>query len=139
MRSLAWLVVMALAAASVWADPAPAQSAACVAALKARAEPIAKRVRAGDQAAEAQLLPIVTASFAFIGTVYKQGVRGKQADELLAAAEKAQAGMPSAELGELQDSCQAQGRQLLAQANFFERQFVVHAAHSRINRLRKTS
>jgi hypothetical protein len=47
--------------------------------------------------------------------------------------------LPPAELGKVQDGCQAQGDQLLAQANAFERAFVTHAAHARIDKLRKTS
>jgi hypothetical protein len=114
-----------------------AQAAGCVAALKARAEPLAKRLRSGDAAAETTLVPIVTASFAFIGTAYKQGLRQKQADELLAAAEGRQAQLPPAELAKLQDACQVQGMQLFTQANFFERQFVSRAVRNRIEKLRK--
>jgi hypothetical protein len=131
--------VLALSAGVVMADPSPQQSAACVAALQARAEPIAKRMREGDAAAEGQLLPIVTASFAFIGAVYKQGVRGAEADALLKAAEKAQSTLPPDDLARAQDACQAQGQQLLSQANFFERQFVSRAARKRIDKLRRAS
>lgn len=119
------------------ADPNPAQAATCVAALKARAEPLAKRLQGGDAAAEAPLLPIVTASFAFIGTAYKQGLRQQQADEMMAAAERQQSRLPPAELARLQDGCQTQGHQLLARANYFERQFVSRAARNRIDKLRK--
>lgn len=138
--SLSLLVLAtALAAGVARADPTPTQGAYCVAALKTRAEPLAERVRQGDPAAEAKLLPIVTASFAFIGSAYKQGVRQPRADELVSEAQKAQAKLPPAELAQVQDSCQAQGQQLYAQANVFERGFVSHAARSRIDRLRKTS
>jgi hypothetical protein len=133
-----------LTATAVRADPVPvdpklAHAAACVAALKARAEPVAQRVRHGEAGAEAQLLPIVTASFAFIGTAYKQGLRSPQADEVLKAAERAQASLPAAELVKRQDACQAEAQQLLAQANYFERLFVQHAAHARIAKLRSSS
>jgi hypothetical protein len=139
MRSFAWLLAgSSLVATSAWADPTPTQAAVCVAALKARAEPIARRLQGGDAASEAVLLPIVTASFAFIGSVYKQGVRSKEANELLAAAEKEQAALPPAELSRRQDSCQAEGEQLLAQANYVERYFVARAAQARIDKLRKT-
>ena len=120
---------------SVHAEPTPAHSAVCVAALKSRAEPLAQRVRRGDTVAEAQLLPIVTASFAFIGMAYKHGIRGAQADELLRNAEKAQTQVPPGELERIQDACHSEGQQLLAQANFFERQFVVRAARRRVERL----
>lgn len=121
------------------ADPNPKQAAACVAALQARAEPMAKRMREGDAGVEGQLLPVVTASFAFIGSVYKQGVRGPEADALLKAAEKAQATVPPDDLARAQDACQAQGEQLLSQANLFERQFVSRAARKRIDKLRGVS
>jgi len=125
--------------AAAYAEPTPTHAATCVAALKTRAEPLAQRVRKGDTAAEAQLLPIVTSSFAFIGTVYKQGVRGPQADELLRQAEEAQTQVPPAELARTQDACHAEGMQLLAQANFFERQFVTRAAKARVQRLHPAS
>jgi len=121
----------------VHANSDMSQAAGCVAALKARAEPLAKRLRAGDAAAEPSLVPIVTASFAFIGTAYKQGLRQKQADELLAAAEGRQAQLPPPELAKLQDACQVQGMQLFTQANYFERQFVSRAVRHRIEKLKK--
>jgi len=141
MRS-SWLLAITLAlpaGAAIAADPNPQQAAACVAALQARAEPIAQRLRSGDAAAEGQLLPVVTASFAFVGTVYKQGVRGPQADALLKAAEKAQSNIPPADLERAQNDCQAQGDHLLKQASYFERQFVARAARKRVDRLRGTS
>ena len=119
------------------AAPTPVQAATCVAALKSRAEPLAERVRKGDAAAEAQLLPVVTDSFAFIGTSYKQGVESAEAKELLKAAEAKQASMPPDELAKVQDACQAEGKQLLAKASGFERMFVSHAARSRIEKLKK--
>jgi len=97
---------------------------------------MAKRMREGDAEAEVQLLPIVTASFAFVGSVYKQGVRGPEADALLKAAEKAQSTVSPDDLSRTQDACQAQGQQLLTQANYFERQFVSRAARKRIDKLR---
>jgi len=140
---LAWVLSLGAAlsasAQSTSAEPTPEQSAYCVAALKVRAEPLAQRVRQGDEAAEAQLLPVVTDSFAFIGNSYKQGVDSARANELLAAAEKSQAGLPPAELAKIQDACQAQGRQLFSHANVFERAFVARAARNRIDRLRRHS
>jgi hypothetical protein len=130
-------VLLAALAVPVRAEPTPARSAVCVAALKARAEPLAQRLRSGDNAVEPTLMPIVTASFAFIGTVYKQGLREREADELLRKAEDAQAQVPPAELARTQDACQREGQQLLADANVFERQFVLHAARRRVDRMRK--
>lgn len=131
--------VLAFWAGCSFAGPNPQQAAACVAALQARAEPLATRLRAGDAAAEGQLLPIVTASFAFVGIAYKQGLRGPEADALLKAAEKAQSTLPPAELERTQNDCQAQGQQLYAQANYFERQFVARAARKRIDKLRASA
>ena len=136
------LCKLAAATLALWvgaalAEPTPQQSAACVAALQSRAQPIAQRLRDGDATAEAQLLPVVTASFAFVGIVYKQGIRGAEADALLKAAEKAQGSMAPDELARAQDRCQAQGQQLFTEANFFERQFVSRAARKRIDRLRR--
>jgi hypothetical protein len=130
----------ALLAGLAFAAPAvssTAHSADCVAALKARAEPLAERLKRGDATAEAPLRPVVTASFAFIGAVYKQGVRSPQADELLRNAEKAQAQLPPAELAKLQDACQVEGERLLKEASYVERLFVDRAARSRIEKLRK--
>jgi len=129
----------ALMVGTARADPTPKQAAYCVAALKSRAEPLAERVRRGDNAAETQLFPIVTASFAFVGSAYKQGVRKPEADTLVEQAQAAQAKLPRSELGKVQDGCQAQGTQIYANANFFEQQFVGHAARNRIAKLRKTS
>jgi hypothetical protein len=137
MRRFAMLLCLAGLAGAALAEPTPAHSATCVAALKSRAEPLSQRVRAGDRAAEGPLMPIVTASFAFIGIVYKQGLREAQANELLRKAEQEQATVPPAELVRVQDACQAEGQQLLARASFFERQFVLHAARQRVDRLRR--
>jgi len=136
MRRVAVALCLAALAGAVLAEPTPDHSATCVAALKSRAEPLTQRVRNGDRAAEGPLMPIVQASFAFVGTVYKQGLREAQANELLRKAEQEQAKVPPAELGRMQDACQAEGQQLLAQASFFERQFVLRAARQRVDRLR---
>jgi hypothetical protein len=142
MRSLhvlALALALALAVGVVRAEPNPAQAAYCVAALKSRAEPVAERVRHGEPSAEAQLLPIVTASFAFIGSAYKQGVRQAEADQLVSQAERSQSKLPPAELGKVQDACQRQGQQLYDRASYVERQVVSRAAQSRIGRLHKAS
>ncbi len=142
-RHLAAVLVL-LPSAWLAAEPAPAppepflvRSASCVAALKARAEPLAQRLRRGDEAAEVPLTPIVQASFAFIGTAYKQGLRQPQADEMLHRAEQAQAALPPDALVKLQDGCQAEGDQILARASGLERMLVGAAARKRIAKLRK--
>lgn len=134
-------VLAALLGNMAWAGssavPTIPHCATCVAALKARGEPLAQRVKRGDATAEAPLLPIVKASFAFIGTVYKQGVRSPQAEELLRSAEKAQADLPPDDLVKLQDACQTEGEQLLKDANYFEQAFVNYMVRSRMDRLRR--
>jgi len=138
---LSWALLSGLAiwsaASPALGAPNPTHAAACVAALKSRAEPLAQRVREGDAAAEAELLPIVTESFAFIGVSYKQGLRSEQANELLKQAEAQQAKMPQAELVKVQDACQVEGRQLFAEASVIERLFVSRAAQSRVQRLKR--
>lgn len=129
---------MALAAApAAPEDPVFIRSASCVAALKARAEPLAERVRHGDAAAEVPLTPIVQASFAFIATAYKQGLRQPKADEMLQRAEQAQSKLPPEVLAKLQDACQAEGDHLLAEATGLERMLVGLAVRKRIAKLRK--
>ncbi|HEY0855601.1 MAG TPA: hypothetical protein VGE16_00995 [Albitalea sp.] len=133
------LLGAAVLAGAAHADPKPTRAAYCVAALKARAEPLAERVRRGDAAAEAHLMPIVTASFALIGSAYKQGLRSPQADELMQAAEKSQSQLPPAEFVRVQDACQTEAQQLLSSVSSIERRLVNHAARSRVAKLRKPS
>jgi hypothetical protein len=142
MRPTLHLLVAALLAtglATAQAAPTPDRAATCVAALKTRAEPLAQRVRQGDANAEGQLLPIVTDSFAFIGSSYKQGVESGKATEMMKAAEAHQAQLAPDELAKIQDGCQAEGKDLLARASAFERMFVNHAARSRIDRLKRSN
>ena len=131
--------ILATGLATAQAAPTPDRAANCVAALKTRAEPLAQRVRQGDSNAEAELLPIVTDSFAFIGSSYKQGIESAKATEMMKAAEARQAQLPPDELSKIQDGCQVEGKQLLAQASAFERMFVRHAARSRIDKLKRTN
>jgi len=131
--------ILATGLATAQAAPTPDRAANCVAALKTRAEPLAQRVRQGDSNAEAELLPIVTDSFAFIGSSYKQGIESDKATEMMKAAEARQAQLPPDELSKIQDGCQVEGKQLMAQASAFERMFVNHAARKRIDRLKRTN
>jgi len=85
------------------------------------------------------LLPVVTDSFAFIGSSYKQGIESDKATEMMKAAEARQAQLPPDELSKIQDGCQVEGKQLMAQASAFERMFVNHAARKRIDRLKRTN
>src|SRR5438105_4989456 len=102
-------LLLATSLATAQAAPTPDRAANCVAALKTRAEPLAQRVRQGDANAETQLLPIVTDSFAFIGSSYKQGIESAKATEMMKAAEARQAQLPPDELVKIQDGCQIEG------------------------------
>lgn len=113
---------------------AVARAASCVAALKSRAEPLVQRVRQGDAAAEAELLPHVTASFAFIGAAYKQGLRSPEAEQMLEEAETEQKALAPDALQRLQSACQAEGSEILAEASFIERKLVARAALKRVKR-----
>ena len=75
--------------------------------------------------------------FAFIGTVYLQGVRDEEANRLLKAAEKAQEGLAASELAARQAACRTEGAQLLKNANYLERAFVMNAAQRRVDRLKR--
>ena len=77
------------------------------------------------------------ASFAFIATAYKHGLRQPQADEMLQRAEQAQSGLPPEVLAKLQDGCQTEGDRLLAEATGLERMLVGVAVRKRIAKLRK--
>jgi hypothetical protein len=137
-RSLFLCALLAGGLALAQAEPSPDRSASCVAALKVRAEPLAQRLRQGDAAVEAELLPVVTDSFAFIGSSYKQGIESGKATEMMKAAEARQAQLPPAELAKIQDGCQLEGKQLLAQASAFERMFINRAARNRIDKYKRT-
>jgi hypothetical protein len=109
--------------------------AACVAALTAQAEPLAKRLKAGDDSAQSELLRLTESGFALIGAAYRDGLRKPEADQLLDAAKKAQKALPAAELGKLQVACQAEGVKVLADSNMLERFLVTSAASRRVNRI----
>lgn len=119
------------------AEPTPEHAAACVAALESEAEILAEQFRQGKVETEPELVQRVQEGFAFIGSVYKQGVRDAEANKLLKAAEKAQEELPPAELAARQAACQAEGARLLERANFIERAFVNGKAHRRVDKLKQ--
>ncbi|MDE2402487.1 MAG: hypothetical protein KGL90_12555 [Burkholderiales bacterium] len=120
------------------AAPSPERVAECVAALTTEAEPLAKKSRQGDAAADAQLTPLVNSAFSFIASAYKQGVGQAKADALLAEAKKAQVQMPAQDLSTLQGNCLKEGTLLMANANFIERAIIERAARARIERLKRS-
>lgn len=128
------LTVATLAGA---AEPTPQHAAICVAALESEATKMAQEVRDGKVEVEPELLRRVQQGFAFIGSAYKQGLRGEEADRLLKAAEKAQESLPPAELAARQAGCRSEGAELLANANVIERAFVNRAAQKRVDKLKR--
>lgn len=129
--------MLAASAPAHAAEPTPEHAAACVAALESEAEILAEQFRQGKVETEPELVQRVQQGFAFIGSVYKQGLRDEEANKLLKAAEKAQEGMPPAELAARQAACRVEGAHLLARANFIERAFVNGAAHRRVDKLKR--
>ena len=137
--ALALASLLAAAAPTAWAEPTPEHAAACVAALESEAEGMAQQYRDGKLEVEGELVHRVQQGFAFIGAAYKQGLRGEEADRMLKAAEKAQEGLPAAELAARQAKCRGEGAALLANANFLERAFVIKAAQRRVDKLKRPS
>ena len=131
------LPISLLLALSAVAEPTPQHAAACVAALQTEAEGLAQQFRDGNSEVEPELVHRVEQGFAFIGSAYKQGLRGEEADRLLKAAAKAQEELPKAELSERQAACRAEGAELLVRANVLERAFVTQAAQRRVARLKR--
>ena len=137
--SLVTLTLLLAAAAPASAEPTPVHAAACVAALESEAEGMAQQYRDGKLEIESELVHRVQQGFAFIGSAYKQGLRGDEAALLLKAAEKAQEDLPAAELAARQAKCRSEGADLLAHANFLEHAFVVRAAQRRVDKLKRTT
>lgn len=138
-RTASGLLVTLVCASGAWAQPEAAfdRTAACVAAMKARAAALADRYRAGDDNVKSELTSLTEVSFAFIGAAYEAGLRKEEADRRLALAEEAQKSMPRAKLDELVAACRAEGTAILARANAVERALVSKAARVRVSRLRK--
>lgn|SRR5690606_17197590 len=125
--SLAWAV----------AQPSPERVAECVAAMTSKAEPLAEQAKAGNAQADAQLLPLVSSAFTFIGLAYKQDVSKEKADALLEQAKIDQKFLPPKTLSTLQQACQKEGDLLYADLNFVEKTIVKQAAKRRIEKLKR--
>ena len=136
--ALAFVALLAVAPGAR-AEPTPEHAAACVAALEREAEGMAQQFRDGKVEIESELVHRVQQGFAFIGSAYKQGLRGAEADKLLKQAEAAQESLPPAELAARQAACRNEGSRLLASASFLERAFVMRAAQKRVDKLKRTS
>jgi len=119
------------------AGPTPERAAACVAALKVRAEMLARQLQSGDTQVQNELTTLTEHGFAFIGDAYLNGHRNEQeAKAKLKAAEEAQSRLSEAQLAQRQASCQAEATKLLADAGFFNRKFVAFAARARVSKLK---
>jgi len=111
-------------------------SAECVAALEISTDDLARQVKAGRADLRPLLRQRLDAGAAFIGTAYLSGDRDEaRAQALLAAALKAQATLPKAELAALQARCAQEGAQLLADSNFVSRAVVSRLARKRMKTL----
>lgn len=130
---------LALSTPLAWAvaQPSPERVAECVAAMTTKAEPLAEQAKAGNAQADAQLVPLVTSAFTFIGLAYKQDVSKEKADKLLDQAKVDQKSMPDKALHTLQDTCQKEGDALYADLNFVEKTIVKQAAKRRIEKLKR--
>jgi hypothetical protein len=131
------VVLPLLATGAARAAPTAEHAAACVAALQADAEQMARQFRDGHPEIEPALAHRVEQAFAFIGVAYKQGLAQPDADRLLKAAEKAQSELTRAELAARQAACASEGSELLKQASGLERALVTRAAQRRIDKLKR--
>jgi hypothetical protein len=129
---------LAMAAPSLAAGPTPQRAAECVAALKVRADALTRRLQAGDDTVQGELTAVIERGFAFIGEAYLQGLHDKkQAQALLAAAERAQSGLPDALLVQRQVACRVEADKMLADTVAINRFVVQTAARARVARLKR--
>ena len=111
-------------------------SAECVAALEISTDELARQVQAGRADLQPLLRQRLDAGAAFIGSAYLDGDRDEaRAHGLLAAALKAQAALPQAELAASQARCAQEGARLLAASNFIGRAVVSQLAKKRMQKL----
>lgn len=111
-------------------------SADCVAALEISTDELARQVKAGRTDLRPLLRQRLDAGVAFIGTAYLDGDRDEaRAQALLAAALKAQAALPKAELAARQVRCAQEGAKLLADSNVVGRAVVARLAKKRMKAL----
>jgi hypothetical protein len=121
----------------VAAGPTPERAAACVAALKLRADALGARLPK-EPRVEPELVAVLEQGFAFIGDAYLHGMRDKaRADALLAQAEQAQKSLTPPQMAERQAGCQAEALRLLKDASPFGRLVVSHQARKRVDRIKQ--
>ena len=120
------------------AGPTPERAAACVAALKVRADMLAQRLQSGDANVQPELTRLIEHGYAFIGDAYLNGHRDEKAAKArLKAAQEAQAGLSEAELTQRQGGCQAEAMKMLSETGSFNRMLIASAARARIAKLKK--
>lgn len=139
-RLLAWAplgALVLLCASPAAAGPTPERAAACVAALKVRADALGARLPK-EPRVEPELVAVLEQGFAFIGDAYLHGMRDKaRADALLAQAEQAQKSLTPPQLAERQAACQVEALRLLKEASPFGRLVVSHQARKRVDRIKR--
>jgi hypothetical protein len=139
-RTMAPALMMAALAGPASAGPTPERAASCVAALKVRADALAKRLQAGDDNVQPELMTVLEHGYAFIGDAYLNGLRDKKAaEDRLKAAQEAQVGLSEAQMAHRQAGCHAEATKMLAEAGAINRMFVSTAARARIAKLKKAA
>jgi hypothetical protein len=144
---------VAAAASLAWASPRPAlanpagagaqpehqaffqQAARCTAVLKTQVTSMQARSAKGEANLRPEMVRLAELSFAFVGRAYLRGLRKPLADQLLSAAEMQQRSLSAPALAALSAECQAQGAQVLNDANFVERALVRNRAAARVDKL----
>lgn len=138
-----WLLTAAVQAAQATAAAtvqAPAQAgfyrraSQCAAVLKSDVERRSAQPAAA-QAQRARLLQETEAAFAFVGEAYRRGLRKPEADAMLDAASREQAGWRDAQRQTLLQACLGEARVLLDEANAVERLLVRRTARHRVDKL----
>ena len=108
----------------------------CIAALDAKADDLARQVRAGQAQLQPLLLTTLEAGAAFIGNAYLQGERDEaRSQALLATALQAQKALSDAALVARQAPCAQEGTQLLSEADLIGRFVVSRLVQRRLHKL----
>lgn len=111
------------------------RASSCTAVLKGQVVALQTRSQKGEAGLRAEMLRLAELSFTFVGRAYLRGLRKPQADQLLEAADQQLRDLSPEALRKLSADCQAQGSQLLQDANFLERALVKNRAAARVDKL----
>lgn len=108
----------------------------CVAALDARADDLARQVKAGQTELRPLLVTTLEAGAAFIGNAYLQGDRDEaRSQERLAVALQAQRTLSDIELAARQASCAQEGARLLTEADLLGRLVISRLVQRRLQKV----